>query len=250
MKRLISRLLPILLAALALPVLAGEAEIRQALKSRFPEMRVDGVQPAPLPGLFEVRFQTRDGPQLLYTDTNGNFLVVNGNIIDSKTGRNLTEERMLKLTAVDFGSLPLDLAIKIQRGNGRRVLAMFTDPYCPYCRRFEQTLLQMDDITVYVFMYPVIRPDNADHSRAVWCSPDRTKAWLELAANETPKVPAASPSCPNPVDKVLELGRSMRVNGTPTLFFANGERAGGGMEIGRLRARLDEIARQQAAKKN
>jgi thiol:disulfide interchange protein DsbC len=181
------RILLFLIAALlALPLQAGEAEIRQALKTRFPQIRIDGIQPAPMPGLFEVRFQTRDGPQLLYTDGNANFFFVEGSIIDVKSGRNLTEERLLKLSAIEFSALPLDLAVKIQRGNGKRVLAMFTDPYCPYCRRLEQSLLQLDDITVYVFMYPVIRPDYADHSRAVWCSPDRAKAWLELAARTAP----------------------------------------------------------------
>jgi thiol:disulfide interchange protein DsbC len=242
MKRL---LLFLFAAILALPAAANEGQIRQALKSRFPSMRVDGVQAAPMPGLFEVRFQTPDGPQILYTDPQATFFI-DGNLIEAKTGRNLTEERLQKLSAIEFSALPIDQAVKIQRGSGKRVLAMFTDPYCPYCRRLEQALLQIDDITVYVFMYPVIRPQNADHSRAVWCSPDRAKAWLELAAAETPKVPAASPNCANPVDKVLELGRSLRINGTPTLFFANGERAGGGMPLAQLRAKLDDVARQQA----
>jgi thiol:disulfide interchange protein DsbC len=228
---------------LALPVLAGEAEIRQMLKAKFPQIKVEGVQPASVAGLFEVRFQTPDGPQLLYTDTQANFFFVDGNLIESKSGRNLTAERLQKLTAIEFNSLPLDLAVKIQRGNGKRVLAMFSDPYCPYCRRLEQSLLQIDDITIYVFMYPVIRPDFADHSRAVWCSPDRAKAWLELAANETPKVPAAGAGCANPVDKVLELGRSLRVNGTPTLFFPNGERASAAWTPTQLREKLDETAR-------
>jgi thiol:disulfide interchange protein DsbC len=242
------KILLMVAALLALPALAGEAEIRQALKVRFPNVKVEGIQPAPMPGLFEVRFQTQEGPQLLYTDALGNHLVVDGSIIDVKSGRNLTEERLQKLTAIEFSALPLDLAVKVQRGNGKRVLAMFTDPYCPYCRRLEQSLLQIDDITVYVFMYPVIRPDNADHSRAVWCAPDRARAWLELAANETPKVPTGGAACANPVDKVLALGRSMRIHGTPTLFFANGERAGGGMQLGQLRAKLDDIARQPAKK--
>jgi len=174
---------------------------------------------------------------------------VDGSLVDAKSGRNLTEERLQKLSAIEFSALPLDLALKVQRGNGKRVLAMFTDPYCPYCRRLEQTLLQLDDITVYVFMYPVIRPDLADHSRAVWCAPDRVKSWLELAAAESPKVPTGGAKCANPVDKVLELGRSLSVRGTPTLFFANGERAGGGMQIGQLRAKLDEIAKLPVSKK-
>jgi len=227
---------------LSLPAPAGEAEIRQALKVRFPNVRVDGVQPAPLAGLYEVRLQTQDGPQIIYTDARANF-IIDGSIVDAKSGRNLTEERMQKLTAVDFGALPLDLAVKVQRGNGKRVVAMFSDPYCPYCRRLEQTLLQIDDLTVYVFMYPVIRPDFADHSRAVWCAPDRAKAWLELAANDSPKVPTGGSTCPNPVDKVLELGRSLRVNGTPTLFFPNGERASAAWTVEQLRAKLDATAR-------
>ncbi len=234
-----------LLALLALPALAGEAEIRQVLKAKFPNVRIDGVQPAPLAGLYEVRLQTQEGPQILYTDAQAKYFVVEGSIIDAKSGRNLTEERMRKLTAVEFSALPLELALKVQRGNGKRVLAMFTDPYCPYCRRLEQALLQIDDIAVYVFMYPVIRPDLADHSRAVWCAPDRVKAWLDLAAADSPKVTPGGAGCANPIDKVLELGRSLRVSGTPTLFFANGERGGGGMPLGQLRAKLDEIARLQ-----
>jgi thiol:disulfide interchange protein DsbC len=232
----------------ALQARAGEAEIRQVLKAKYPNVRIDGVQPAPMPGLFEVRFATQDGPQIIYTDAMATFFILDGNLVEAKSGRNLTEERLQKLSAIEFNSLPLDLALKVQRGNGKRVLAMFTDPYCPYCRRLEQSLLQIDDVTIYVFMFPVIRPDLADHSRAVWCAPDRVKTWLELAAADTPKVPAGGAKCANPVDKVLELGRSLRIRGTPTLFFANGERAGGGMELGQLRAKLDEIARLPAGK--
>ena len=231
-----------LLGLAAFSALAQEAQIRQALESKLGGTRIEGVLATPMPGIYEVRLQGRDGPQIYYVNAAGTHLFT-GNLIELKSSRNLTEERLRKLTAIEFNALPLDQAVKIQRGGGKRVMAMFSDPYCPYCRRFEQTLLEMDDITVYVFMYPVIRPDNADHSRAVWCSRDRAKAWLDLAAAERPVVPEAAPTCPNPVDKVLELGRSLRVNGTPTLFFANGERAGGGMEIGRLRAKLDEVAR-------
>lgn len=236
-------------ALFVLPALADEAQIRQAIEAKLGGARVDGVQATPLPGIYEVRFQGRDGVQILYSDAQGSYFFT-GHLIDASKNLNLTEERLRKLSAIEFSSLPLDLALKIQRGNGKRTLAMFTDPYCPYCRRLEQTLLQLDDITVYVFMYPVIRPDAADHSRAVWCSKDRTKAWLELAAGEKAKIPTASPNCANPVDKVLELGRSLRITGTPTLFFINGERAGGGMPIGQLRVKLDEAAKAPAAKKN
>jgi thiol:disulfide interchange protein DsbC len=134
------------------------------------------------------------------------------------------------------------MAVKIQRGSGKRVLAMFSDPYCPACRQFERALAQVDDVTIYVFMYPVIRPENADHSRAVWCSADRAKAWLELAAAAQPKVPEAGASCPNPVDKLVDYGQKLGVNSTPTLFLANGERLSGGLRPDDLKALLDRTA--------
>jgi thiol:disulfide interchange protein DsbC len=235
MKRLIAGLL--LLAAL--PAAANETAIRKALEGKLDGGRIEGVQPAPLAGLWEVRYRAEDGTRILYTDPAGK-LVVQGRIFDLASDRDLTEERLRKLNAVRFDALPLDLAIKVQRGNGKRVMAMFSDPYCPACRQFERTLAQIDDITIYVFMYPVIRPENASHSRAVWCSPDRARAWLELAAAAQPKVPAASPNCANPVDKLLVAGRTLRVNATPTLILASGERISGGLAAEDLKALLDQ----------
>ena len=220
---------------------ANEAQIRKALEPKLGGAKIEGVQPAPVAGLWEVRFRTERGMRVLYTDATGNY-VIQGNIFDVRTDRDLTDERLRKLNAVKFETLPLDLAVKVQRGNGKRVLAMFSDPYCPACRQFERALGQIDDITVYVFMYPVIRPENADHSKAVWCSPDRAKAWLELAASPTPKLPAAGATCANPVDKVLEAGRKLGVNSTPTLFLANGERLSGGLSAADLKELLDQSA--------
>ena len=237
------RIIFLVLVVFALPALADETRIRQALEAKLGGVKVEGVQATPIAGIFEVRFQASEGLQIIYADAQGNYFFT-GHLIEARSDRDLTEERLQKLTAIEFSALPLELAVKIQRGNGKRVLAMFTDPYCPYCRKLEQALLQLEDITVYVFMYPVIRPDAADHSRAVWCSKDRAKAWLELAAGERAKIPSAGANCANPVDKVLELGRSLRVRSTPTLYFANGERAEGGMPISQMRAKMDEIARQ------
>jgi thiol:disulfide interchange protein DsbC len=223
-------------------VCANEAQIRKVLEPKLGGAKIEGIQPGPIPGLFEVRFRGSDGAvQVVYTDANVTHVFV-GRIYEARTDRNLTEERTRKLNAVKFESLPLDLAVKVQRGNGKRVLAMFSDPYCPACRQFERALAQVDDITIYVFMYPVIRPENADHSRAVWCSPDRARAWLELAAAPRPKVPEAAPRCANPVDKVLEAGRKLGVNSTPTLFLVNGERFSGGLAAPELKDLLDQAA--------
>jgi thiol:disulfide interchange protein DsbC len=217
---------------------ADEATIRRSLEPRL-GVKIDGVQPGPVPGLFEVRFRTPDGVQVVYADATGTY-VIQGKIFDLRNDRDLTEERLRKLNAIKFESLPLDLAVKVQRGNGKRVLAMFSDPYCPACRQFERSLAQIDNITVYVFMYPVIRPENADHSRMVWCSQDKAKAWLELAAAPKPKLPDASKGCGDPVDKVLKLGRSLAVNSTPTLILANGERLAGGLSAADLTELLDQ----------
>ena len=225
---------------------ADDAAIRKALEPKLGGVRIDAILPTPIPGLFEIQFRTPDGVQVIYSDSTGNY-AIQGNMYDFRSDRNLTEEKLRKLNVVKFDSLPLDLAVKIQRGNGKRVMAMFSDPYCPYCQQFEKTLQQIDDVTIYVFMYPIIRPQNADHSKAVWCSPDRAKAWLDLALHT--KRPAAAATCDNPVDKVLELGRSLRINSTPTLILANGERIAGGLPLADMRDLLDQASAAPAPKK-
>ena len=235
------RKLAFLAVLLAAPALADEAKIRKALEPKLGGAKIEGIQPAPVAGLWEVRLRTERGIRILYTDASATH-VIDGNIHEVRSNRDLTEERLRKLNAIKFESLPLDLAVKVQRGSGKRVLAMFSDPYCPACRQFERNLAKIDDITVYVFMYPVIRPENADHSKAVWCSPDRAKAWLELAAAAQAKVPQASPNCAHPIDKVHDLGRKLGVNSTPTLFFANGERLSGGLGADDLKELLDRSA--------
>ena len=236
-----TRLVLSLLLVTPLITFANEAQIRKALGPRLGGATIEGVQPAPVQGLWEVRVRTDRGLRILYTDPTAAH-VIDGNIHDLRANRDLTGERMRKLNAIKFESLPLNLAVKVQRGNGKRVLAMFSDPYCPACRSFERALAQIDDITVYVFMYPVIRPENIDHSRAVWCSTDRAKAWLELAAAPQPRIPQASPACPNPVDRVVDVGQKLGVNSTPTLFFADGERLTGGLRPAELKEMLDRTA--------
>jgi len=215
---------------------ADEAQIRRVVEAKLGNgAKVEGVQPGPL-GLYEVRFRTASGAHIVYTDADAAHLFL-GKIYDTASDRDITEERLRKLNAVKFDSLPLEQAVKIQRGSGKRVLAMFSDPYCPACRQFEQSLQAVDDITIYVFMFPVIRPELAEQSKQVWCSPDRAKAWLDVALRGKP--PTAKADCANPVAKNLVLGRSLGVNSTPTLVLANGERVTGGLSAGDLVDVLD-----------
>jgi thiol:disulfide interchange protein DsbC len=215
---------------------ADEAQIRRVIEEKLGGgVKVEGVQPGPL-GLYEVRFRSSGGTRIVYTDANATHIFL-GKIYDAQNNRDVTEERLRKLNAIKFDALPLEQAVKIQRGNGKRVMAMFSDPYCPACRQFEQTLQQVDDITIYVFMFPVIRPELAEQSKAVWCSPDRAKAWLDVALRGRP--PTAKSDCPNPVAKNLDLGHSLGVNSTPTLVLASGERITGGLSRADLVDALD-----------
>jgi thiol:disulfide interchange protein DsbC len=224
---------------LAASAVADEAQIRKVVEGKLRDAKVEGVQPGPL-GLYEVRFRSAGAVHIVYTDANATHLFL-GTIYETQSDRDVTEERLRKLNAINFDALPLDQAVKIQRGNGKRVLAMFSDPYCPACRQFEQTLQQVDDVTIYVFMFPVIRPELAEQSKAVWCSPDRAKAWLDVALRGKP--PTAKPSCATPLDKNLALGRSLGVNSTPTLIFADGERVAGGLRLADLSQMLDQARR-------
>ena len=236
-KRLIvlSLLAPVLaLAQAADPSgkLTSEAIIKRTLESRLGGVKVDSVAKTPYLGLYEVRLDN----EIIYTDEKMNYLF-SGNIIDAKNMQNLTEKRMRELTAVKWDNLPLDAAVKTVRGNGKRMLAVFSDPNCPYCKRFEKDLAKIDNVTIYTFLYPILSQDSHDKSKGVWCSADKSKAWSDLMLNGT--VPAAA-RCDTPIEKNLELGRKYRVSGTPTLFFTNGERVPGAIAADQIETRLAE----------
>ncbi len=237
MARLVVAVLSLLVA---LSAVANEQLIRRSVEPKLGGAKIEGVQPSVIPGLFEVRFRSPQGVQILYSDPKGEN-IVQGEIYETKSGRNLTDERIGKLSAIKFDSLPLDRAVKIVRGNGKRVLAMFSDPYCPACQSFEQTLQQVDDVTLYVFMFPVIRPERIDESKSVWCASDRAKAWLDFALRKKAPAPA---TCDNPVESIVTLGQSLGVRATPTLFFENGERQQGGMQLADLRTRIDVASKE------
>ena len=229
-----SLLLAVLLLG-ALTAQANEALIRKTLESRLQGVKVEGVVKTPHLGLWEVRV----GDELLYTDEKVSY-IFSGNVLDGRNMKNLTEERLQKLTAIKFEDLPFSQAFKVVRGNGRRQLAIFEDPNCGYCKRFEQDLAKLDDVTVHVFLYPILSQNSVDKSKAVWCSSDRAKAWSDLMLGSG--TPSASRGCDNPVDKNIELGRRMRIDGTPTTFLANGQRIVGA-RFNDIKLALEESAK-------
>ena len=212
--------------------LTTEAIIKRTLEGRLDGTKIDAVQKTPFLGLYEVRM----GNEIIYTDEKVSY-IFSGNVIDAKTMQNLTEKRLRELSSIKWENLPLDAAVKTVRGNGKRVLAVFADPNCTYCKRFEKDLAKVSDITIYTFLYPILSQDSNDKSRAVWCAADKSKAWSDLMLNGA--IPAAA-RCDTPIEKTLELGRKYRVNGTPTLVFANGERVPGAVQSEQIEKLLAE----------
>ena len=233
-------LLGLLCLACSLTALAQgqEALIRKNLQERIPQFpKIDEITKAPMPGLYEIRV---DGTEIYYTDAEGNFLI-QGQLIDTRSRRNLTEERIDKLTAIDFQSLPLKDAFIIVRGNGKRKLAVFEDPNCGYCKRFERDLQKVDNITVYLFLYPILGQDSVDKSRNIWCAKDRAKAWQDAMLREQP---AASANCDtSALQRNVELGRKYKINGTPTLITTDGNRVPGAISTAQIEKLLADASR-------
>jgi thiol:disulfide interchange protein DsbC len=186
-------------------------------------------------GLFEVRM----GNEIVYTDADGSHLI-QGQLVDTRSRRDLTQERQDKLNAIAFDSLPLKDAITIVRGNGKRKLALFEDPNCGYCKRFERDLQKVSDITIYLFLMPILGAESTEQSRNVWCSKDKAKAWSDLMTADKP-VPPSSPGCDtSALTRNVEYGRKMRITGTPTLIFANGNRVPGAISSAQVEKLLAE----------
>ena len=236
MKR-IARAAAALVFALALvpAAFADEAAIRKNISERVPDFpKIDEITKTSIPGLYEIRV----GTDILYTDEQGNYLI-EGQLIETKTRTNLTEQRVAKLTAIDFKALPLKDAMVWKQGTGERKLVIFADPNCGYCKKFERDLLTVKDITVYTFLYPILGPDSTEKSKQIWCAKDNAKVWRDWMIKGTPI--GESPSCDtSALARNVALGRKHRINGTPGVVYEDGK-----MQPGAVGA--EAVERQLAA---
>jgi thiol:disulfide interchange protein DsbC len=183
-------------------------------------------------GLYEVLV----GGQIYYVDSDVNFVLA-GRMFDPRTREDLTQKRLDTALKVDFSSLPLDRAVKTVRGDGSRVLATFEDPNCGYCKRLWQNMAELKDVTIYTFLFPILSPDSMEKSKAIWCSKDRAASWEEhMVQNKTPAT--ASADCKTPLEQNVALGRKLGINGTPTIFFADGTRVAGALPLAAIEQRL------------
>ena len=216
---------------------ANEATIRKNLAAVMPkEIKIDEVRPSPVAGLWEVRI----GSEIRYTDATGQFLI-EGEMLDLKNRKNVTQERIEKLTAIDFAELPLKDAIVWKKGEGKRRIAVFADPNCGYCKRFEKSLQDMDDLTVYTFVIPILGGDSPEKSRAAWCAKDGATSWRAWMIDGT-ALPKPDGKCDtSAIDRNVALSQKIRVTGTPAILFEDGTRAPGALSPQQLEQRLQAV---------
>jgi thiol:disulfide interchange protein DsbC len=213
-----------------------ENTIRKNLIDRLPQLpHIDEISKSPMNGLYEVRL---DETEIYYTDAEGNFLI-QGSLIDTKTRKNLTEERTDKLMAIGFDTLPTKDAFSIVRGNGKRKIAVFEDPNCGYCKRFEKDLQKIDNITVYLFLYPILSADSMDKAKNIWCAKDKAKIWQDWMVKS--QTPAQAQCDGTALQRNLEYGKKHKINGTPTILLADGTRVPGAIEAKELEKLLMDI---------
>lgn len=226
------------LAIAALPAAAQEDVIRKNLMERLPQMpKIDEVTKTPIPGLYEVRM----GTDVIYSDESGNH-VIQGSIFDTRNKTNLTDARIQKLTAIDFASLPLKDAMVQKQGNGSRKLAVFADPNCGYCKRFERDLATVKDVTVYTFLYPILGADSDSKAKAIWCSKDAQKTWRSWML-EGATIPKQMGSCDTAaIARNVAFGQKHKLNGTPALVFQDGRRLPGAIPAAEIEKQLAEAS--------
>jgi thiol:disulfide interchange protein DsbC len=220
---------------------ANEDALRSAIRDKFPNAKIQSITKLSELELYELVI---DGT-VYYSDAKFQHLI-DGNIIQVKSMRNLTAERKRELeqkeldkVAIKFDELPLANAFKKVFGDGSRRMAYFADPNCGYCKRFDrETLPKLSNATVYIFLYPIITAQSVPTSKSIWCSDDRNKAWDDYVVRSV--APKAGPDCSNPVDDILAFGYSKLIRGTPTLYFADGSRISGALTLEQLEQRLDQ----------
>ena len=198
-----------------------EARVKQAIQVKFPKMTVDSVTRMPFAGLFEVVM----GSEVVYTDSKAEYLM-GGTLYDLRVTppRNITQDTTQKIVSKSL-TTSHDAAIKVVRGNGKRVLYTFEDPNCGYCKELYKELAKMTDVTVYTFLLPILSPDSTEKSRAIWCAKDRAKAWDQVMTKGA--VTEASKPCDTPLAKNTEMSQRLGIRGTPAIYLASGQQLGG-----------------------
>ncbi len=219
----------LLLSVSAFAATPQDAVISKNLKERLPNLpAIDEINKTAMPGLFEVRV---NGTEIFYTDAEGQFLI-QGSLFDTKNRVNITEERTTKLSAIDFSALPIKDAFTVVRGNGKRKIAVFEDPNCGYCKRYEREMQKVDNATFYMFLYPILGADSVTKSANLWCAKDKAKAWQDYMVRDQAIAPATCDT--SALNRNVEFGKKYKITGTPTMFFVDGTRVPGAIDAAQV----------------
>ncbi len=215
---------------------ADEASLKKTLQATFPGEKIESLKKTPYLGLYEVVV----GSELFYTDDKGTYFFF-GHVVDPQTRQSLTSERLQQIKdarRISPASLPLELAITAVKGSGKRKLVVFSDPNCPYCKRLEKELANINDVTIYTLLYPVLN-GSIPTATAIWCAPDRLKAWDDFMLRG---IAPAGKNCEAPIETLLQAGRKNGINGTPTLIFADGSVVPGMVPADTIEKKLSSAA--------
>ncbi|UGQ29874.1 DsbC family protein [Acinetobacter calcoaceticus] len=211
---------------------ANVDSVRENIKKQYPNLKISNIQKTEMQGLYSANLDQ----QIIYVGEDGQHMFV-GSMIRLKDQKNLTKDLVLGQNSIDWNQLPLKDAIKTVKGSGQHVLAVFSDPNCPYCKQLEPELDKLKDVTIYTFIYP-LKPQSIVVSRQVWCAPNQSYSWKKLIQQGVRPTVA---SCANPIDRNLELGKKLGFNGTPTLIFANGFKLVGARSAEEIQAVWKEL---------
>jgi thiol:disulfide interchange protein DsbC len=225
-----------LLTAISASTVHAQSGVEQKVKNELQKQlgeraQISAVRSTPVPGLYEVAI----GNDVVYTDATARYLV-QGEIIDLKTGTNLTEQRSHDLNRIKWSDLPLNDAIKVVRGKGTRQIAVFADPNCGFCKKLEKSFQQLDNVTIYTFLVPLLSADSATKSKQIWCAADRNKAWNAWMLEN--QAPTGSGDCGTPLDRNTSLAKKLGVTGTPAMFFVDGSRIAGAVPLAQIEKKL------------
>lgn len=220
---------------------ADEAAVAARMKEKYPRMTLsESPSRVESTGLYEMQI----AGQAAYTDAQASFLLVGGELLigSGDQVKNYTQTSQMKAQEGVFKTLPLEEAFRTVYGKGEQKLAVFSDPDCPFCQRFEATLEEHKkdlNLTVYTFLWPLsIHQHAAEHAAYLWCTKDRSSAFRDwmLFSNQAGIAPGAwerwlqktnrpaANSCDHPahLEKINAIAASQGFMATPTLLFENG----------------------------